>query len=665
MEKPKMSDQLLREISQDRALAAHIIFSHRHKQATPPFHIEMTDLWRSADEFVEIEAFRQGAKTTVSEEFLLIEALFKNFNYLLIFGETYTKACARITTMKYELATNLKIYNLFGKQKLVKEAENKLIMPNGVCIEAHGWEEEIRGYLHLDFRPDRAYLDDIENKERTKDSATVDINWKKLYMQLIPAMDKENRKVRMTGTPLADDCMITRAAASPMWTSAKFPICDRDIDDPAAKSLWPERYPMEWIISERDRYEKEGMLREFNQEFMLLPTGAIGKPFTEDMLAFEDVAPRAFCPRVLIMDPARTTEIKKSDQTGHVVVSKLGSRIFIHASDANYWMPDQVVQGAFDISAEFDDAEVAIEKNSLEEWLLQPLRAKMLTVGRVLKLKVMNAPQDRNKDQFIMGLRPFLVAKDIVFVGGRSKHSKLIGQILNFPSGKKDVINALAYALRVFSGITVYGDFSDRHIGQTQELSRGAMLMLGVNCTGTETAAVLVAVDGPFITVLGDWISPLMPNEAVPDIARAIRVGWPGKNITVWTPSDVFEQAGHNPLLGSLKAAGWKPNCGEHTTLCRANLTPLLRQEVRRRALFCVDQTARNTLQAMAYGYNFPVKTNGERASEPERNAARTLIEALEVLTFAIDKQENAPGLTPNATNVGGTAYFSALPSRK
>ena len=241
------NEMTLRQISEDRALGSQMIFSHRHRQKMPEFHVSVIDMWRSADPFVSIEAFREGAKTTLSEEFLLLEALFANCNYMLIFGETYTKACQRIEAMKHELLTNMKIYNLFGKQKGTTWAENKIVLPNSVCIEAHGWEEEIRGYKHLSFRPDRAYLDDIENKSMVKDSTIVDVNWKKLHIELIPAMDTELGKVRITGTPLADDCMMVRARNSPNWTSGKFPICDRDIDDPECVAAWPERYSMKWI----------------------------------------------------------------------------------------------------------------------------------------------------------------------------------------------------------------------------------------------------------------------------------------------------------------------------------------------------------------------------------------------------------------------------------
>lgn len=658
------NDMVLKQISEDRSLASAMLFPHRHRQSTPAFHVSIMDMWRASDELVSIEAFREGAKTTLSEEFLLVEALFGNFQYGLIFGETYTKSCQRIEAMKYELSTNMKIYTLFGKQKGTTWSENKVVLPNGVAFEAHGWEEEIRGYKHNAHRPDRAYLDDIENKSMVRDSASVEANWKKLHLELIPAMDSELGKVRMTGTPLADDCMITRARRSPNWVSGSFPICDRDIDDPECVPSWPDRYPMEWIRKKRDHFASEGMLREFNQEYMLVATGTAGKPFTDDMLCFEDVAPRMYAPRNLIIDPARTNDPKKSDQTGHVVVSRIGSKIYVHESDGQFLMPDAIVGLAFDISEKSDNCPAYIEKNSLDEWLLQPIRSRMLDTGAMLTVKPMNAPQDRNKDQFIMGLQPFFKAGDIILVGGRHKHKKLVGQILNFPSGKKDVLNALAYAPRVFSGNPVYPDFGHANIAEGFQLARDVRLILAANATGTETCLALCAFDGSFLTVMYDWISPLVPSDVVPDVAKLIKTMYPGKPVVSWVPADVFDQVGRNPLIAALKTAHFAPARAEHSIMSRSSLSPMLRTEMRGRRLFKVDVAAHNTMQAMASGYNWPIQNGGERAAEPERGPARTLIESIEALTSAINREDTATQLKTNSTNATGTRYMSALPGR-
>jgi hypothetical protein len=91
----------------------------------------------------------------------------------------------------------------------------------------------------------------------------------------------------------------------------------------------------------------------------------------------------------------------------------------------------------------------------------------------------------------------------------------------------------------------------------------------------------------------------------------------------------------------------------------------MIRTEMRGRRLLTVDSNARHVMQAMAQGYNWPVKSGGERGSEPERGPARTLMEALECLTFAINRPDNAAKPAMNARNQTGIPYWSALPGRK
>src|ERR1700757_3483425 len=337
-----------------------------------------------------------------------------------------------------------------------------------------------------------------------KDKAAVDATLRKLYLQLIPAMDKEKRKVRVTQTPLAEDCLVSRLRSDDQWVTLRFPICNGDIDDPATEALWPERFPMEWIRKERDRYEKAGQLRGFLQELMLMAIGSQDKPFESEHIREIALDPAPWLPKTLVVDPARTASVSSSDRTGRVVLSRLGTRIYVHASSGEDWRPDQIIADAFDTSRRFDDANVAIEKNSLDEWLLQPLRAEMLRRGESLPLKAIQAPQDRSKEQFILGLQPFFEAGDIVLVGGRGAHPQLVAEILNFPSGKRDILNALAYAQRGFTGVPVYEAFGAWTLIDGYEPSARDSLALCFNASGSDTTAVLVSVEGERMVAVAD-----------------------------------------------------------------------------------------------------------------------------------------------------------------
>lgn len=658
----------LKVISEDRALASAMVFPHRHPQASPPAHVKIMDAWRAADEFVLIEMFREGGKSTLSEEFLLLEACLGNFGYCIILGETYTKACQRLEAIKFEAVKNMKLLALFGKIRVSGNVwnENQIELMNGVMIEAHGWEEEIRGFKWHDLRPDRAYLDDIENAARVKDTAAVDASIRKLYLEIMPAMDKEKGKIRVTGTPLAEDCMITRLRNNPDWASLRFPICMGDIDDPEAVATWPERYSMDWIRQKRDQMERAGQLRGFLQEYMLMAIGSQDKPFEAEHIHEIAIDPAPWLPKTLVVDPARTANVGSSDRTGRVVLSRLGTRIYVHASSGEYWKPDQIIADAFSTSARFDGAAVAIEKNSLDEWLLQPMRAEMLRRGESLPLKAIQAPQDRSKEQFIMGLQPFFEAGDIVLVGGRGAHQQLVAEILNFPSGKRDILNALAYAQRVFSGTAVYEDFGQANITSEYEPSARDALALCFNASGNETAAVLVSIEGERMVVVADWVSPVPPAQAIPDVLQLVRAAFPRARLTSWLPADVMDQQDRMPLMAALRAASLQPMRGAYSTMARGALSPLIRTEVKNRRLFLVDSNARHTMNALAGGYNFPVMKDGRQSSEPERGPHRTLLEGLECAAYVIcsNAGNSLPDDLHSAKNPHGATYFTSLPRR-
>jgi hypothetical protein len=422
-EMTEVDSNLLEKVSRDRAIASAILFAHRHPQESAPAHIEMIELWRSRDEFVIIEAAREFAKTTVSEEFLLLEGCFGNFFYCLLIGETYAKACQRLEAIDYEATNNIKLHSLFGgKVMLRKSNENKMWFKAGPVIEAVGWEQELQSFKHQAFRPDRAYLDDIENRERVRDSASVDESMRKLYLELIPAMDKRLRKIRITQTRRAEDCMVTRLARDPEWLYRAFPICNGDPDDPSTQSNWPARYPMDWIRNEKTKYQSQGMLAEFMQAYMLQTTDQKSKPFQESHIKSVDVSPWHWMPKFAVYDPARTAHTVRSkgvdisDRYARVVASRMGSKILVHESGADHCMPSQFVEDIFRCHNEHGLAKIGIEKNSLDDWLMEPVRLAMLKKGVMLPVKALQAPQDRSKDDFIMGLMPFFEAGDILLV---------------------------------------------------------------------------------------------------------------------------------------------------------------------------------------------------------------------------------------------------------
>lgn len=661
-----MADKtLLAAISGDRALGCSIIFAHRHTHQSPPMHIEIIDLWRCADELVLIEAFRDAAKSTLSEEFLCLEGAYGNFHYTLLVGETYAKACQRLEAIAFEARHNVKLKALFGKVLERKPIENKIWFESGAMIEAVGWEQELRGYKHRDRRPDRAYLDDVENLERVRSTDAVDLTMKKIWRELIPAMDSASRKVRITQTPLAADCMVTRLRSTPDFITRSFPIANGDLDDPKTESAWPDRFPMAWVLAERERYAGAGMLREFMQERMLQVDSADTKPFTEDMLRAVDVAPCAWLPKAAIFDPARTASLSKSDRTGKVVVSRFGSKIIVHESSGNFWKPDAIRTDVFD-TVDKHHCEVGIEKNSLDEFLLQPIRFEMLRRGVTFPLKPLQAPQDRDKQSFIMGLHPFFAAGDVVLVGGRGSHPQLVAEILNFPGGRLDILNALAYSLRMFAGQPVYEDFAEPNVLAAGAPHAGESIFCAWNASPAEVVCVALLRSGRHYSVMNDWAAAGPTLDAARSIALDLRAKYPRARLETYVPAELHDSVSRIALVPALRELKLTPFRGAHIASARGSLAELIRTTVRARRTLTVDPAAANSIRALAGGYKFSIAAGGRIGAEPEPGLARLTAEALECLISTL--QAGAANAEPAGANYGvnvhGARYMTALPGR-
>jgi len=349
-----------------------------------------------------------------------------------------------------------------------------------------------------------------------------------------------------------------------------------------------------------------------------------------------------------------------------VVVSRFGSQIHVHESGGYYWKPNELIDDLFAMNERHAPAKIGIEKNSLDEWLHQPIRMAMMRNGTTLPLKMLQAPQDRNKEQFIMGLQPFAQAGDIILIGGRAAHPQLVAEWANFPSGPRDVLNALAYAVTMFGGVPMYEDFSGANIGEAPNVKSGEDIFVAFNATPTEAVAVAAVRDGRRLCVAGDWSVSGALADAVKTLAFEVRSAYPRAAIQAWVPADTYDQWQRVSLVPALRSERLTPYRAEHVGVARGCLSDRLRNTWHNARLLVVDRRAKLTLNALSAGYALPVEKGGRTASEPEAGVSRLIAEALECMVAVLDRTQEAEGGFPKGANVaytpGGAPYVSSNP---
>ena len=617
-------------------------------------HVEMMDLFFSADTLVQLEAFRGAAKTTKLEEALILAGCFGSYKYMLLVGEIYDKAVQRLAAIDRELRMNAFLQNAFGGQVLMRKSnENKIWFASGCVLQAVGWEQELQSFKEGTERPDFVALDDIENKESVRDKKAVDQAEEKFYDELLPAMNQMRYKVVNAQTRLAEDCLVTRFAKDPEWVYRGYPICSGDPDDEATVATWPARYPMEWVRREKARYRRR--LSAFNRVYLLQATSAESKPFRNAKFPAIDASRYHWMPRFANYDPARTRNTRRSgniDQsarTGKVVTSRLGSQIIVHESGGYYWRPSELIDDFFDCNDKHHPVKITVEKNSLDDWLMEPARLAMLRKGVILPLVPVNAPQDRSKDEFLLSLVGFFEAGEIVLVGGRDAHPDLVSEVESQPNGQRDVLNALAYSMRSYPGAPVYEDFNGSNISEAPTPKRREPMHVAFNAAPAEVTAVACLLDGRRIHVAFDCSRSGQIQDVARDIVFELRARFPDATLQGWLPAELFEGWQRLPLLPALKATKLPIYRAEATNLARGRLTDRIRNEWKQKKLLLVDREATLTLNALAAGYALPLGKGGRPSGEPESGTSRLVAEALECMVVRLDTQGSQTGFPDGA----------------
>lgn len=656
MSNEERRDKLLRTFKFDRPLAHKLLFAHRHKEDDPAFHADLLQLLYSADPLVALLAFRGAAKSTYLEEFVLLGALFREARFTLIVGPKWESACERLLPIRNELETNEQLIELFGDQKSSPWSSDELVLANGTKIQAIGAGQSMRGKKFIDERPDLAAIDDLEDEEsiNTKESRRKTDKW--LTSTLRPALHPTKGRVRFVGTAVHPESLIVSKSKDPRWKSRIFPIINIDLQTGEEVSAWPSRFPLEWIHKTRDDYIANGNFIEFQQEYMCVAEDVAGKPFQPGMIKIE-AAPAVNLPKYAMVDPARTVG-QKAARTGYAVWSWLGNKLIVHRAYGKFHRPDEIVAETRAIDTEFSPVHVGVELDGLEEFLMQPLRAEMLLNGA---MPIIGEHAPRDKQTFIQGLQPFYIAGNVVHV---QHHPDLEAELLQFPTGRIDVPNALAYALRLRAGRVVYEDFTLRHIASVLEPHGKLPRYLVVSARAAMTAGVLLQYADGVLKIYHDWVYNEPPQECFGRMLReAILIGG---QVKIAMPQEQFDQYTNFGLPAAVKREQMTAQRVGYAAKSEGSLRGWLQKQIRGEVALLVNQDARWTVNGFSGGYARRLDKGGRLAEQPTDNQYRVVMEALESFVAWFDLHNSTGDMDSQlhyATTDSGKRYISLRPN--
>ena len=627
---------LRKEIKADRVAAHNNIFAHRRPLKSPAFHADIINVWHSNTEKVVTEAFRSAAKSTIGEEVVTLDGALREYHNCLIIGSTEPRAMERLESVKHELEHNDKLKTILGSQRGEAWTGHKALLRNGTLIQAVGVGQSVRGVKHHQWRPDFLWIDDIEDEEsvRTPEACKERLAW--LYNTLLPICAKGAR-VRMTGNRLSSESVIAKVADDPNWVHQKFPIMYQDVTSGVMTPAWPEMYDMDWIEKSRAEAERMGLGDGWQQEYMCEAIASHLKTFKPEHYR---VVPqfRTWHPVMAMFDPARTVN-KKSAATGKAVGSWIGRKLVIWEATAKMMMPSELIDDLFETDLTYSPVVLGIEEDGLQEWLKEPLRMEQLRRRHMLPhLRPERAP--RAKDDFIASMQPYFHAGEVEFATDCPDARK---ELLSFPAGRKDCINALAYFWRLRPGQPIYESFTVENVEEDIRPSMASTKWLAMNSDGNYTTGVLVQFVQGCLEILRDWIDDREPSQAAHDIIKSAKMEAQGE-VQVILPPTEFNQWHNHGLVAAIHKIPKRPSQGQHPDNGRTEIRFLIEHQSRARLNLIVSSRASWTLRAFSGGYAKAIDKRGVIEPLAEKNVYRVLMEGLEsmagIMRNAADEAE-------------------------
>lgn len=646
-------EELILRLGLDHRLAHQTLFQHRHPDATPDFHYEIIDDLHGPSPRVLELAFRGAAKSTIAEEYICIDACYRRFRNFIIVGESATRAVERLGAIKHELDFNEHLNTLFGSLHGSTWNEDKIVLTNGVVIQAFGRGQSLRGTKHDDVRPDGCLIDDIEDEESVNSPDGRDKTQRWLMRTLLPAL-APRAKVRMLANMLDPDCLAVRLRKTGVWVVREYPWEYLSASDGSRCATWPSRFPLEHIDTVRQEYEQAGMLNEYQQEYMVEATDPSTRVFTSAMIKVEPTV-RTWQPTYAMYDPARTVKAS-SAHTGKVVFSWVGTKLVIWEGDGQLWMPDKIIEDMFAVQDEYYPINIGIEKVGLEEFIMQPLRSEQTKRQQILPLIPMPAPV--GKIAFIKSLQHFFAGGDVVF----AKDLPILKQqLLSFPTGRIDVPNALAYALRMRPGLPIYDNFTRQNVVEELPVLRQSGCYLALGATRQYTTAVLCQISGTGLRVVADWVREGDPGNTLADIFAEAKLINPKFQVFAppqhWQGYDTIGlQPAARRALQPIKMAG-DPAQG------REELRKKIDALTHGQPALQVSTKARWTLNGFSGGYARSIKAGAREVfGVADDGPYKTLMEGLEAFVAVTGGSLERDGEdAPNyAIDASGRRYLSA-----
>ena len=330
-------DEIYRLGAVDPEFYCHQFFPKTFRVKSPDFH---RDYWGKIEDplmdFFGAEMFRGSAKTTLARAAISRRVAYGISRNVLAVAISEAMSINTVRWMKKQVENNTSWAQIYGLQKGSKWSDEWIeiyhtIFEIPINIIAKGMTSGLRGLNLDDYRPDFIYCDDICNEENTGTPEQREKTNNLLFGALAPSMAPKTeaplRKLVLTQTGLHKEDCINLAHKDFSWHTVKYPKIFKNADG-AWVSAWPELYPVDAILQEKEAYIRRRQIHIWLREFECKLVSSESAAFDPAWLKYWKVLPESMA--IFIgLDPASDSKKKEAHKSAIGVIGVYAGETYL------------------------------------------------------------------------------------------------------------------------------------------------------------------------------------------------------------------------------------------------------------------------------------------------------------------------------------------------
>lgn len=416
---------------------------------------------------------RGYAKSTVATLAYVLQAAVEAWEpYIWLVSDTRAQAATHLEHIKTELTGNALLAEDYPEAtgRGPQWRSERIILRNGVTIEALGAGQHLRGRRRGEARPSLIVADDVQGDRHMASAKGREASRRWFHGTLLKAGNRATNVVHLA-TALHREALALELSRTPGWRSERFAaIVDwptrMDLwqqwetlvtaaDDPrreqaatqfyvahreemhkGAKVLWPEQEDLLTLM----RMRIEGGRTAFEREKQNVPHDPAACEWPEDYFAGElwfDDWPRGMALKVVAIDPSKRSDARRGDYSAIVALGLDADGVAYVDADLARRPTSQLVAEGVEWIARFVPDGTALEANQYQELLAGEFAAEFQRRG-MTAAGLWLIDNRVNKLVRIRRLGPLLAAKRLRFKAGSAGARLLVDQLRDFPTGDHD-----------------------------------------------------------------------------------------------------------------------------------------------------------------------------------------------------------------------------------